>query len=41
MIVDLDGINRNVYKNDVGKLAVWRSASHVEKAPTKEEPPMP
>ena len=29
----LDGIMRNKYANDPGKLAAWLSASHVEKAP--------
>lgn len=33
----LDGIVRNVYKNDVGKIAAWSSASHIEKAPKKTE----
>jgi len=31
----LDGIVRNRYANDPGKLAAWISASHVEKAPRK------
>jgi hypothetical protein len=34
----LDGIVRNVYANDPGKLAAWLSASHVEKAPKKPAP---
>lgn len=34
----LDGIVRNVYANDPGKLAAWLSASHVEKAPKKQTP---
>ncbi|MBK9216198.1 MAG: hypothetical protein IPM59_11485 [Chloracidobacterium sp.] len=34
----LDGIVRNVYANDPGKLAAWISASHVEKAPKKQTP---
>lgn len=34
----LDGIVRNVYANDPGKLAAWISASHVEKAPKKKSP---
>lgn len=34
----LDGIVRNVYANDPGKLAAWISASHVEKAPKKQAP---
>jgi hypothetical protein len=37
----LDGIVRNVYKFDPGKLAAWRSASHVEKAPKPPTPPTP
>lgn len=37
----LDGIVRNVYKNDVGKLAAWTSASHIEKPPKKTETPTP
>lgn len=34
----LDGIVRNVYANDPGKLAAWFSASHVEKSPKKKTP---
>ncbi len=34
----LDGIVRNAYANDPGKLAAWISASHVEKAPKKQTP---
>ncbi len=37
--ITIDGTVRNVYKNDVGKLAAWSSASHVEKAPKKKETP--
>jgi hypothetical protein len=37
----LDGIVKNRYANDPGKLAAWISASHVEKAPKKKEPPTP
>ena len=37
----LDGIVRNVYANNPGKLAAWLSASHVEKAPKKKTPPTP
>jgi len=37
----LDGIVRNVYKNDPGKLAAWTSASHIEKPPKKTETPTP
>lgn len=35
----LDGVVKNKYANDVGKLAAWTSASHVEKAPTKKPTP--
>lgn len=34
----LDGIVKNKYSGDVGKLAAWISASHVEKAPKKKTP---
>jgi hypothetical protein len=37
----LDGIVRNVYANNPGKLAAWLSASHVEKAPKKKTTPTP
>ena len=37
----LDGIVKNKYANDPGKLAAWLSASHVEKAPKKKESPTP
>jgi cytochrome c553 len=37
----IEGVVRNVYKNDVGKLAAWTSASHVEKAPKKSTPSTP
>jgi hypothetical protein len=37
----LDGIVRNVYVNNPGKLAAWLSASHVEKAPKKKKDPTP
>ncbi len=37
----LDGIVRNVYKSNTGKIAAWTSASHVEKPPKKKEPPTP
>ncbi len=37
----LDGIVKNRYANDPGKLAAWISASHVEKAPEKKAPPTP
>ena len=35
----LDGIVKNIYSANVGKLATWVSASHVEKAPDKKETP--
>lgn len=35
----LDGIVKNKYTNDPGKLAAWISASHVEKPPKKSAPP--
>lgn len=31
----LNGVVKNKYRNNVGKLAVWLSASHIEKAPSK------
>lgn len=34
----LDGIVKNIYANNPGKLAAWLSASHVEKAPKKKDP---
>ena len=37
----LDGIVRNRYANDPGKLAAWLSASHVKKAPQPAVPPTP
>ncbi|MGQ0543180.1 MAG: hypothetical protein ACT4O9_15255 [Blastocatellia bacterium] len=37
----LDGIVKNRYSGDPGKLAAWVSASHVEKAPKKKEPTTP
>jgi hypothetical protein len=37
----LDGVVKNKYANDVGKLAAWLSASHIEKAPKKSEPTPP
>lgn len=37
----LDGIVKNKYANNPGKLAAWISASHVEKAPKKKDPPTP
>lgn len=37
----LDGIVKNKYTNDPGKLAAWISASHVEKATKKQALPTP
>jgi hypothetical protein len=37
----VDGIVRNRYANDPGKLAAWLSASHVEKAPKKKDSATP
>jgi hypothetical protein len=37
----LDGIVKNKYANNPGKLAAWISASHVEKAPKKKTTPTP
>jgi hypothetical protein len=37
----LDGIVRNRYADDPGKLAAWLSASHVEKAPKSPPPATP
>ena len=37
----VDGIGRNKYASDPGKLAAWLSASHVEKAPKKKAAPTP
>lgn len=34
----INGIVKNKYANDPGKLAAWISASHVEKAPKKKAP---
>ncbi|MEP6788869.1 MAG: hypothetical protein ABJB40_10590 [Acidobacteriota bacterium] len=41
MVRILDGIVKNKYSADPGKLAAWLSASHVEKAPKKKDPPTP
>lgn len=37
----LEGIVKNKYAANPGKLAAWLSASHVEKAPKKKDPPTP
>lgn len=36
----LDGVVKNKYAGNVGKLAAWLSASHIEKAPKKEAQPV-
>ncbi len=38
---EIEGVVRNVYKNDVGKLAAWTSASLIEKDPKKKDTPTP
>lgn len=35
----LDGIVRNVYKSNTGKIAAWTSASHIERDAKPKEPP--
>lgn len=40
----LDGVVKNKYRDNVGKLAAWTSASHIERAPqaaTTPTPPQP
>ena len=37
----LDFVMPNIYATNPGKLAAWRSASHVERAPKKKAPPTP
>ncbi len=37
----LDGIVKNGYADDPGKLAAWISAPYVVKAPKKKVPPTP
>ena len=37
----LDGIVKNVFVNDPGKLAAWLSASHIEQAPRRTVQPSP
>jgi len=37
----LDGIVRNVFVNDPGKLAAWTQASHIERPPKKTAPVTP
>lgn len=35
----LNGVVKNKYRSNIGKLAAWLSASHIERLPVKEEPP--
>lgn len=35
----LEGVVKNKYRSNVGKLAAWLSASHIEKAPKSKAPP--
>jgi hypothetical protein len=35
----LDGVVKNKYRNDVGKLAAWTSAGHIEKTAKKKDNP--
>jgi len=37
----MDPIVKSTYAGNVAKLAAWASAYHVEKAPTKKDPPTP
>ena len=37
----LDGIVRNIFFNDPGKLAAWQQAAHIERPPKKSTPPTP
>ncbi|MGI8467180.1 MAG: hypothetical protein ACR2N3_01885 [Pyrinomonadaceae bacterium] len=37
----LDGVVKNKYRDNVGKLAAWTTASHVEKPAQKKEPVKP
>jgi hypothetical protein len=37
----LDGVVKNKYRSNVGKLAAWLSASHIEKAPAAPKLPTP
>lgn len=36
----LEGVVKNKYRSNVGKLAAWLSASHIERAPKKEKTPV-
>ncbi|HQU85204.1 MAG TPA: hypothetical protein PKY59_18840 [Pyrinomonadaceae bacterium] len=35
----MNGAVRNKYKNDIGKLNAWQSASHIERTEKKDKPP--
>jgi hypothetical protein len=37
----LEGVVKNKYRSNVGKLAAWLSASHVERTPVSSKPPTP
>lgn len=37
----LEGIVKNKYRNNVGKIAAWLSASHIDRSPRKPNPPTP
>jgi hypothetical protein len=37
----MDGVIKNKFRNDVGKLAAWLSASHIEKISAAEKPTQP
>ena len=37
----LDGIAKNIFANNPGKLAAWRQASHIERPPKKQPTPTP
>lgn len=37
----LDGVVKNKYLNNVGKLAAWTTASHIERTPKSKEPTAP
>lgn len=37
----LDGIAKNIFANDVGKLAAWLQASHIERPPRRTPTPTP
>jgi len=37
----IDGVFKNKFRNDVGKLAAWTSASHIEKVSARSKPTPP